>query len=121
MFNSLLYSVNNSMLRFLLQITPVLHLTSSNSRALTPIRLTHALPLELLCQISCCNIMVSAKKKRAQRQKQYMKNKDAAKVDMKEYYENNKSPIKLSQNEEQNKVKNRVGISGMKKIRMLKG
>ena len=49
--------------------------------------------------------MVSAKKKRAQRQKQYMKNKDAAKVDMKEYYENNKSPIKLSQNEyyEQNK------------------
>ena len=45
--------------------------------------------------------MVSAKKKRAQRQKQYMKNKDA-KVDMKEYYE---SPIKLSQNEyyEQNK------------------
>ena len=46
--------------------------------------------------------MVSAKKKRAQRQKQYMKNKDAAKVDMKE---NNKSPIKLSQNEyyEQNK------------------
>ena len=52
-----------------------------------------------------------------------MKNKDAAKVDMKEYYENNKSPIKLSQNEyyEQNKdAKNRVGISGMKKIRMLK-
>ena len=49
--------------------------------------------------------MVSAKKKRAQRQKQYMKNKDDAKVDMKEYYENNKSPIKLSQNEyyEQNK------------------
>ena len=67
--------------------------------------------------------MVSAKKKRAQRQKQYMKNKDAAKVDMKEYYENNKSPIKLSQNEyyEQNKdAKNSVGISGMKKIRMLK-
>ena len=67
--------------------------------------------------------MVSAKKKRAQRQKQYMKNRDAAKVDMKEYYENNKSPIKLSQNEyyEQNKdAKNRVGISGMKKIRMLK-
>ena len=33
-----------------------------------------------------------------------MKNKDSAKVDMKEYYEN-KSPIKLSQNEyyEQNK------------------
>ena len=31
--------------------------------------------------------------------------KDAAKVDMKEYYENNKSPIKLSQNKyyEQNK------------------
>ena len=27
-----------------------------------------------------------------------MKNKDAAKVDMKEYYENNRSPIKLSQN-----------------------
>ena len=67
--------------------------------------------------------MVSAKKKRTQRQKQYMKNKDAAKVDMKEYYENNKSPIKLSQNKyyEQNKdAKNRVGISGMKKIRMLK-
>ena len=65
--------------------------------------------------------MVSAKKKRAQRQKQYMKNKD---VDMKEYYENNKSPIKLSQNKyyEQNKdAKKRVGISGMKKIRMLKG
>ena len=44
-----------------------------------------------------------------------MKNKDAAKVDMKEYYVNNKSPIKLSQNEyyEQNKdAKNRVGISG---------
>ena len=75
------------------------HLTSSNSCALTPISLTRALPLELLCQISCCNRMVSAKKKRAQRQKQY---KDAAKVDMKEYYE---SPIKLSQNEnyEQNK------------------
>ena len=107
------------MLIFLFQI----NLTSSNSRALTPISLTHALPLELLCQISCCNIMVSAKKKRAQRQKQYMKNKDAAKVDMKEYYENNKSPIKLSQNEyyEQNKdAKKRVGISGMKKIRMLK-
>ena len=107
-----------------MQITAVIHLTSSNSRALTPISLTHALPLELLCQISCCNIMVSAKKKRAQRQKQYiMKNKDAAKVDMKEYYENNKSPIKLSQNEyyEQNKdAKNRIGISGMKKIRMLK-
>ena len=67
--------------------------------------------------------MVSAKKKRAQQQKQYMKNKDAAKVDMKEYYENNKSPIKLSQNEyyEQNEdAKNRVGIRGMKKIRMLK-
>ena len=51
-----------------------------------------------------------------------MKNKDA-KVDMKEYYENNKSPIILSQNEyyEQNKdAKNRVGISSMKKIRMLK-
>ena len=49
--------------------------------------------------------MVSAKKKRAQRQKLYIKNKDAAKVDMKEYYKNNKSPIKLSQNEyyEQNK------------------
>ena len=49
--------------------------------------------------------MVSAKKKRAQRQKQYMKNNDAAKVDMKEYYENNKRPIKLSQKEyyEQNK------------------
>ena len=48
-----------------------------------------------------------------------MKNKDAAKVDMKEYYENNKNPIKLSQNEyyEQNKdAKKRVGISGMKKI-----
>ena len=72
---------------------------------MTPISLTHVLPLELLCQISYCNIMVSAKKKRAQRQKQYMKNKDAAKVDMKENYENNKSPIKLSQNEyyEQNK------------------
>ena len=68
-------------------------------------QLDSSLPLELLCQISCCNIMVSAKKKRAQRQKQYMKNKDAARVDMKEYYENNKSPIKLSQNEyyEQNK------------------
>ena len=106
-----------------MQITHVIHLTSSNSRALTPISLTHALPLELLCQISCCNIMVSAKKKRAQRQKQYMKNKDAAKVDMKEYYENNKSPIKLSQNEyyEQNKdAKKRVGISGMQKIKMLK-
>ena len=25
----------------------------------------------------------------------YMKNKDAAKVDMKEYYENSKSPIKI--------------------------
>ena len=47
--------------------------------------------------------MVSAKKERAQRQNKYMNNKDAAKVDM--YYENNKSPIKLSQNEyyEQNK------------------
>ena len=77
MFDSLLYSVNNSMLSFLLQITPEIHLT--------PISLTHALPLELLCLISYCNIMVSAKKKRAQRQKQYMKNKDAAKVDMKEY------------------------------------
>ena len=99
------------------------HLTSSNSRALTPISLTHALPLELLCQISCCNIMVSAKKKRAQWQKQYMKNKDAAKVDMKEYYENNKSPTKLSKNEYMNRIrmlKNGVGISGMKKIRMLK-
>ena len=67
--------------------------------------------------------MVSAKKKRIERQKQYMKNKDAAKVD-KEYYENNKSPIKLRQSEyyEHNKdaKKNRVGISGMKKIRMLK-
>ena len=104
-----------------MQITPVIHLTSSNSRALTPISLTHALPLELLCQISCCNIMVSAKKKRAQRQKQYMKDKDAAKVDMKGYYE---SPIKQSKNEycEQNKdaKKNKVGISSMKKIRMLK-
>ena len=49
--------------------------------------------------------MVSAKKKRAQWQKQYMKYKDAAKVDMKEYYANNESPIKLSKNEyyEQNK------------------
>ena len=44
--------------------------SQSNSRALTPISLTHALPLELICQISYCNIMVSAKKKRAQRQKQ---------------------------------------------------
>ena len=38
---------------------------------------------------------------------------------MKEYYENNKSPIKLSQNEyyKQNKdAKNRVGISDMKKV-----
>ena len=84
-----------------MQITPVIHLTSSNSRALIPISLTHALPLELPCHLS----LVSAKKQRAQRQKQYMKNKDAAKVDIKEYYENNKSPIKLSQNEyyEQNK------------------
>ena len=53
-----------------------------------------------------------------------MKNKDAAaKVDMKEYYEIIKVKKKLSQNEyyEQNKdAKNRVGISGMKKIRMLK-
>ena len=108
MFNSLLYSVNN---RFLLQITPVIHLTSSNSRALTPISLTQALPSYFVIQ------------QRDQRQKQYMKNKDAAKVDMKEYYENNKSPIKLSQNEyyEQNKdAKKRVGISGMTKIRMLK-
>ena len=98
-------------------------MTSTNSRALTPISLAHALPLELLCQISCCNILVSAKKKRAQRQKHYMKNKDAAKVDMKDYYENYISPIKLSQNEyyEQNKdAKNGVQISGMKKIRMLK-
>ena len=30
--------------------------------------------------------MVSAKKKRAQRQKLYMKNKETTKVDMKEYY-----------------------------------
>ena len=52
-----------------------------------------------------------------------MKNKDAAKVDMKKYYENNKSPIKLSQSEYYDRIrmlKNRVGISGMKKIRMLK-
>ena len=64
--------------------------------------------------------MVLPKKKRAQRQKQYMKNKDAVKVDMKEYYE---SPIKLSQNDyyEQNKdAKKRSRISSMKKIRMLK-
>ena len=86
MFNSLLYSVNNSSYA-LISVAD----NSSNTfdikqlSALTPISLTHALPLELLCQISCCNIMVSAKKKRAQWQ--YMKNKDAAKVDMKEYYE----------------------------------
>ena len=64
--------------------------------------------------------MVLPKKKRAQRQKQYMKNNDAAKVDMKEYYE---SPIKLSQYYyyEQNKdAKKRSRISTMKKIRMLK-
>ena len=101
-------------------MTPVIHLTSSNSCALTPISLTHALPLELLCQINCCNIMVSAKKKRAQRQKQYMKNKDAAKVDMKEYYENNNSPIKLSIMNRIRMLKNGLGITGMKKIRMLK-
>ena len=41
-------------------------------------------------------MMVSAKKKKAQRQKQYMKNKGAAKVYIKE---NNKSTIKLSQSE----------------------
>ena len=41
-----------------------------------------------------------------------MKNNDAAKVDMKEYYENNKSPIKLEYYEQNKDAKNRVGISG---------
>ena len=49
--------------------------------------------------------MVSAKKKRAQRQKQYMKNKDAAKVNMKEYYENNKSPIKQAKTSIMNRIR----------------
>ena len=49
--------------------------------------------------------MVSAKKKRAQWQKQYMKNKDAAKVDMKEYNENNKSPIKQAKTSIMNRIR----------------
>ena len=90
------------MLWYLLQITLVMHIDIRQLSCFDTISLTHAFPLELLCQINCCSVMVSAKKKWAQRQRKY---KDAANVYMKEYYENNKKCNKTKPKQLMNRIR----------------